>query len=367
MTGLTPLLAMGALAWVGVLAMLPRRERDSARLAALAALTAVQVGLGLAPAGLALGLVWAAEGMLSLAVLPAGPARRLAAPWLLLAGGFGAVGAGLGGVAGGSLVLLAVAIRLGVPPFHSWIVGAWTLGPTTWAVALACPMAAFAFLARTPLGESPWLGGPVTIGISLAAGLAAALALVQRELTRAVGLLAASVASSVLVGMIDTDPTGHLGAMMMWGLTATALVGLGGVTVALRSRLGPVDVSRFGGRVDSAPALAILFLVFGMAAVGAPGTADFVSGELVLHGGLAHHPAALLLYAGVLSLQAYVVLHLFLRVFYGPPPAVAVPDATPRERVAFTLLAAVLVLGGLAPQVWIDGWLVTEAPGVYAP
>ncbi len=352
-----PRVMLTGLMLLSVFSVLPRRHVVAGTVPSLLALAAVHLGLAVSPHGAVSALLWAASCVLTVLVLPAGPGRRMAVPYLALAGGAGVAGLVLDGRAGDGLLVLAVALRMGVFPAHSWVVGAYTLAPTALAVAVTAPMSAVALVARTPLdlGEV----ASVALGAGLVAGavLTAGLALVQRELGRAVGFFTVSVEAVVLLGVLDTDHVGHLGGLMMWGVTGLALLGVGLVAAALRSRRGCLLLDDYQGLLNHVPVFAGLFLLFGLTAVGAPGTADFASEDLVLHGSMAHHPALLIAFISAVSLQGYTVLHLFYRVFFGPTPRRALPDALPRERVVLVMIAGLLILTGLAPQLLVHEWL----------
>lgn len=359
-----PRVAICGLITIVVFAVMPKRHASAGRTVALTALTASNLALVLAPTPVVAAIAWLASSALTALVLPQGPARRLALPYLALAAGTGVAGLTLAGDAGMALLLLAVALRLGVFPFHSWVVAAYHLAPTTLAVAITAPMSAIALIARTPLGLDGSIGTTVTALLAGSALLTAGLAIVQRDLTRATGFLTVSVQTVVLVGLLDSDDIGHMGGLMMWNLTGFALVGLGLVVAALRSRVGTISLSTYGGLLGATPVFATLFLLFGMAAVGAPGTADFASEDLVLHGAIAHHPALLLAFIAAVSAQGYAVLHLFFRVFYGPTSTLVLSDALRREKVALIGIGALLIISGLAPQLIVDSWL--EAPAASA-
>jgi NADH:ubiquinone oxidoreductase subunit 4 (subunit M) len=354
---------LGAMTIV-LFATLPRRITSWSLTVAIMALVAANLMVVVAPGRALTAVGWVASCLLTSAVLPSGQARRLAFPYLVLAAGAGVAGLALDGIAGMSLLLLAVAVRLGVFPFHSWVVGAYQLAPTSVAVMVAAPMSAIALVARSPLGLDGTLGTSLTIALVVSAMIAGGLTLVQRELARAVGFLTVSVQTIVLVGLMDSDDIGHVGGLMMWNLTGLALMGLGLVVAALRSRVGPVSLVNHSGLMGQTPVFAALFLLFGLAAVGAPGTADFASEDLVLHGGMAHHPALLFLFISAVSIQGYAVMYLFFRVFYGPPSGLTMADAALRERIALIALGACLVLTGLAPQLIVDGWMANATPTV---
>ena len=96
------------------------------------------------------------------------------------------------------------------------------------------------------------------------------------------------------------------------------------------------------------------FLLFGLACVGLPGTIDFISEDLTLHGSIAHHPLLLIGFLSGVSLLGYAVLFLAFRIFLGPRPrslaSIRVPDALPREKLVLIAIAVLLLGGGLMPQ-----------------
>ncbi len=354
-----PRLSLAGMCLAAVFLVMPRRHGSWPLTIALVALALSHVALACAPASL-VGVFWALSCSVTALAIPAGSARRVALPYLAFAAGVGLGGTVLGGDVGLALLVLAVAVRLGVFPFHSWVVASYHHAPTTIAVAVAAPMAAIVLVARTPMGFEGNLGLAITVFLAAAAIVTAALAIVQSELARAVGFVTVSVQTIVFLAVLDADHIGHLGGLMMWSVTGIALVGLGLVTAAIRSRVGDLDIDDYAGLLERAPVLGGLFLLFGLAAVGAPGTADFASEDLVLHGALAHHTGLLLLFISAVSVQGYAVLHLFYRVFFGPPRKMPVSDAMPREALALSMLGALLLGTGLAPQLLVNGWLVFE-------
>ena len=347
----------GVMLWC-VFMVLPRRHESETSTSSLLALAAVHIALVVSPEPWISAVLWVLGAFFTAVVLPAGPARRLAIPYLLLSSVVGVIGLFIGGPYAVIFLLLAVMTRMGIFPFHSWVVGIYTLAPTTIAVALVAPMAALSLVARTPLAMEDEFGIGIAVFLVLGALLTGALSIVQRTLSRGVGMLTVSIQTSVLLGVLEGDNIGHLGGLMMWGITGLSLLGIGLVAAALISRRGEIRIDTYAGLLERAPIFGALFLMFGLAAVGAPGTADFASEDLVLHGGMAHHPVLLFLFISALSTQGYSVLHLFYRVFFGPPDLGYFQDAMLRERIALVGLAALLVLLGLAPQILIDGWLL---------
>jgi NADH-quinone oxidoreductase subunit M len=178
----------------------------------------------------------------------------------------------------------------------------------------------------------------------------AALAIVQRDLRGLIGTLAMSQSALVLGGLAGTLPMELNGAFCVWISSGLALTGIGLVAWALESRAGPIRLDTPQGRFWDAPELAALFLLFGLAGIGLPGTLSFVADDLIVSGSLDEqlHAGLLVILATVLS--GIAMMRGWFHVFGGPVE----PDGPrhailPRERVALTVLLAVLFLLGIWP------------------
>ncbi|MBK8409875.1 MAG: hypothetical protein IPL19_18080 [Sandaracinaceae bacterium] len=145
-----------------------------------------------------------------------------------------------------------------------------------------------------------------------------------------------------------------MGGLAMWAASTLALTGFSVVVWGLLTRRGDIDLTQHSGLHDAMPTLGAGFLLFGLACVGLPGTIDFISEDLTLHGSIAHHPLLLLGFLGGVSLLGYAVLFLAFRIFLGPRPralrSIRVPDALPREKWVLVAVAVLLLAGGLMPQ-----------------
>lgn len=269
-----------------------------------------------------------------------------------------APGAGLTGAAGGWLVTLAVMIRKGIVPFHSWYPALFTAAPMSAALAATMPQVASYAAVRLLVGHAEGVG-PELVVLSQAAlvtaAYGAALAVVQRDVRGLVGTLALSQSAMVLAGLSGGLPMELCGALAVWVSSGLSLTGIGLVTWALESRAGALDLESPQGRFADAPALAAFFLLFGLASLGFPGTLSFVADDLIVAGSLGDQP-----HAGVLVIVATVfsgiaVVRGWFRIFGGP----ATPDAPRhqilrRERLPLGLLVAVLFGLGLWPGPFVQ-------------
>jgi NADH-quinone oxidoreductase subunit M len=257
------------------------------------------------------------------------------------------------GMAGGWLVAVAVMIRKGIVPFHSWYPALFAGAPMSTALRATQPQVAAYTAVRLLVGHAD--GVPHELQLLSALALVtsvygAALALVQRELRGFIGALAMSQSALVLAGLSGTLPMELTGAFCVWISGGLALTGIGLVTWALESRAGTIPLDTLQGRFWDAPSLAAFFLLFGMAAIGFPGTLSFVADDLIVSGSLDQNMFAGLMVIASTVLGGIAVMRCWFTVFGGPTATDHPQHAIlPRERASFTILLAVLFGLGLWP------------------
>jgi NADH-quinone oxidoreductase subunit M len=130
-----------------------------------------------------------------------------------------------------------------------------------------------------------------------------------------------------------------------------SLGGFGLVLRALEARRGRLSLADYQGLYDSSPALAVCFLLTGLASVGFPGTLGFVSAELLVDGAIKANLYVGLAVIAAGALNGIAVVRAYLLLFTGKrhTPAVSLRIGT-RERVAVLTLSALILGGGLFPQ-----------------
>lgn len=146
---------------------------------------------------------------------------------------------------------------------------------------------------------------------------------------------------------------GRAGGVAHWAAWVLAIGGFVLAAGAVISRLGPVDLRKSHALQERTPRLAGLFLLLGFATAAGPGTVDFVSADLMLHGTVGHHWPQLLMLITVMGVQGMNVLRWTFQVFTGPAPLFADPrQAMPlrgREHLALLAVLVVLLIGGAVP------------------
>lgn len=260
---------------------------------------------------------------------------------------------GLLGTVGGWLVALAVMIRKGIFPFHSWYPALFEGAPMSTALLATMPQVASYTAVRLLVGHADGVPHELEMLSAFAlftAAYGAALAIVQRDLRGFIGMLAMSQSALVLAGLAATVPMELTGALCLWLSSGLAISGIGLVCWAIESRAGPIALDTLQGRFWDAPALAGFFLLFGMAAIGLPGTLSFIADDLIVSGSLDDHLGAGLLVIASTVLSGIAVMRCWFHVFGGRPE----PDSPRhailvREQVPLTALVVVLFALGLWP------------------
>ena len=266
-------------------------------------------------------------------------------------------GCGVVGNAGGWLVALAVLVRKGIVPFHSWYPALFSGAPMSTALAATMPQIAAYTAVRLLIGHADHGHGVAWELVVLSqlalvtAAYGGALAIVQRDLRGLIGTLAMSQSALVLAGLAGKLPMELNGAFCIWISSGLSLTGIGLVAWALESRAGPLSLETPQGRFRDSPALAALFLLFGLASIGLPGTLSFVADDLIVSGSLDDRLHAGLLVIASTVLSGIAVMRGWFMIF-GGPAAVDGPRhlMLPRERVALTALLVPLFVLGMFPS-----------------
>jgi NADH:ubiquinone oxidoreductase subunit 4 (subunit M) len=249
-------------------------------------------------------------------------------------------------------LLVAIMIRSGIAPFHSWVPDLFEHATFGTALLFVAPVVGAYAAVRLvlPIASDSVLH---TMGlISLVTAVyAAGMALVQTEARRFFCYLFLSHSALVLVGLNMATPLGLTGALCVWLSMTLALGGLGLTLRALEGRCGRLSLADFQGLYEHTPNLAMCFVLTGLASVGFPGTFGFVGGEVLVDGAVETYPyvgiAVVLASAlnGIAIVKAYFLLFTGRQYFSTISLKIRV-----RERYAVLTLAALILIGGLIPQ-----------------
>jgi NADH-quinone oxidoreductase subunit M len=257
-----------------------------------------------------------------------------------------------------ALLLLGLAVKAPLPPFHGWMPETMGEGPAPLgALVVGFKIGAWGLLRLlAPLAPSafaelaPWLGA-WAVGGAAYAGL---VALRQPSLRRLVAWLGVSHVGIVVLAIASREPSGVQGALLAlahFPLASSALVLLAGW---LHDRLRTEDLAHLGGIAARAPRFAALLVLGLAAAAGLPGTSGFVGELLALVSAFRAWPVAGALAVVALAFGVVAVVRAGAAILGGRPAGPGVTelrDATGAESAPVLMLLAVSVLLGLVPSV----------------
>ena len=263
---------------------------------------------------------------------------------------------------------VAMAIKVPMLPFHTWLPDAHVEAPTAGSVILAAillKMGSYGFVRfcipffpTASIYLAPLIGVIAVAGI-IYGGLVAA---VQTDVKKLVAYSSVSHMGFVMLGIFALTPEGMTGAtlqMVNHGLSTGALFLIVGMLYERRhTRL----IGEFGGISKVMPIFSAFFLVVALSSLGLPGLNGFVGEFLVLAGSFvsrASYPNVLwasFAATGVV-LAAIYLLWMFRRVMHGPITKEEnrnLKDLGAREIAILAALVAPIVFIGVHPQPFLS-------------
>jgi NADH-quinone oxidoreductase subunit M len=249
-------------------------------------------------------------------------------------------------------LLAAVLLRCGAVPAHCWLTDWFEHASFGNALLFVTPLAGVYAAVRLVLPVAPdWVLQGIGLVSLTTAVYAAGMAVVQREARRFFAYLFLSHASLVLVGLELHTAISLTGALALWVSVALSLAGFGLTLRSLEARFGRLSLADFHGLYNQSPALAVCFLLTGLASVGFPGTLGYVAAELLVEGVVEASPYLGLAVVLAAALNGIAVVRAYFALFTGARHASTVSLALGlRERLAVLTLAALILGGGLFPQ-----------------
>lgn len=249
-------------------------------------------------------------------------------------------------------LLVAVLIRSGIVPFHCWMTDLFEHATFGTALLYVTPLAGAYAAVRLVLPIAPdWVLRSIGVISLITAVYAGGMSLVQREGRRFFCYLFLSHSALVLVGLEMVTPIGLTGALCMWLSIGLALGGFGLTLRALEARRGRVSLAEYQGLYEHTPTLAMCYALTGLASIGFPGTFGFIGTELLVDGAVETFPYIGVAVVVAAALNGIAVVYSYFLLFTGTRYASSVHlGIGRRERFAVLTLAALLLIGGIAPQ-----------------
>ena len=278
-------------------------------------------------------------------------------------------------VAGGLVLLalvLGLAIKTPVVPFHTWLPPAHTDAPAVGSAVLAgvlLKMGTYGFL-RIALPILPdawrtWSWAIVALGV-ISVIYGALVALAQTSFKRMIaytsvnhmGYVLLAIGAAGLSRLGDEQAralavTGAVTQMVSHGVITGALFLLAGV---LYRRGDSYEMDEYGGLARQTPRFAGVTAIAAFASLGLPGLSGFVAEFQIFTGSLRPAPIAVAIALLGIIITAGLFLSALQRMFLGQPQGRqnGAADLTRSEAGAIVPLLGVSVLLGLFPRFFLD-------------
>jgi len=265
------------------------------------------------------------------------------------------------------LLLAGFAVKLPVFPLHTWLPDAHTDAPTAVSVVLAgalLKMGGYGMI-RVCVTIFPGVArnyAPILLALAVINVVyGAAVTLRQTDLKRLIAYSSISHMGFVLLGIFALGQVSLTGAalqMVSHGLITGLLFAMAGLVI---HNAGERDLRKLGGLARYMPAIAVIFTIAGLGAMGVPTTSGFIAEFMVFLGSFSSTAVAgvqiftVVCLLGILLAAGYI-LWMLQRVFYSPvlEQFSGVKDAGWLEKVYSSIFIAVIFLIGVYPTILTD-------------
>jgi NADH-quinone oxidoreductase subunit M len=263
---------------------------------------------------------------------------------------------------------IALAVKVPLFPFHSWLPDAHTEAPTAGSIILAgvlLKMGTYGFMRfNLPLFPEASVQYAPVIAVLAIIGIiyGAIVSFAQTDVKKLVAYSSVSHLGFVMLGIFSLNEAGLQGAILQGvnhGLSTGALFFLVGV---LYERRHTRQMSDYGGVWVAMPIFSVMSLIIVLSSMGLPGLNGFV-GEFTILLGSMGATAALGQNAWIYTafattgviLAAVYLLWMFQRVFMGPldkPENQALEDVNGREIAIMVAFLIFIFWIGILPSGW---------------
>lgn len=191
--------------------------------------------------------------------------------------------------------MLALLIKMPIPPLHGWMPITYRSAPLPVLIVLSAvvsKLGAYGFLRIVlpiiPEGAQSFQTVMLILAL-VAIFYGSIMAFSQNQTRLIVGYSSIAQLGFILLGIFALDPKGSEGAvlqMLNHGLVVIAVFLIIGF---LAARVGSEELAKMGGLAKRAPVFAALFLLVAYATLAMPGTPNFVGETYILFGAFSTH------------------------------------------------------------------------------
>jgi NADH-quinone oxidoreductase subunit M len=279
-----------------------------------------------------------------------------------------------------ALLIVGFGVLVSLFPFHSWAAPAYASAPAPTAMLHAGVLKKFGLygllriaIPLVPEGMNAWLTPLLVllVGNILWVGL---VTINQKRLDLMLGnssvmhmgyIFLAIAALAAVNGDVSLNPIAQPAAVLLMFAHGISIAMLFGLADRIERNTGTLELSDLGGLAKSAPGMAFLFGMVGMASIGLPGLANF-AGEVMVFlsafrnydpaAGLGPVQIACILAIWGVVISAVYMLRAYRKIFQGPAVRATetAADLTFADRIPVLLLAVALLAVGLYPNLLLQ-------------
>jgi len=264
-----------------------------------------------------------------------------------------------------AVVVAAMAVLLGVVPFHVWLPPLAEWGPPVVTAVLAGPVSATVWyrllhaLQRYPwIGADPRVASLLVIGATWTAIVGAALAFSQRKLGRLMAYAAISDLGVILMGTGATASPFHQPSLYHWVTRCVTLALMAMCVSALRHALGGTGMDDLRSAARRFPVTTLGLLVSGLSLAGLPLTAGSIGRWIMLRSAAPTDLWLILALPGSSAATGWAFLRFIIQML-----APSEEPRGPRERLLPSIIIALTTLLLLA-LTWYARPVLDLVPGL---
>ena len=268
------------------------------------------------------------------------------------------------------IILLGFGIKMPLVPFHTWLPDAYVEAPTPVSMLLGgivSKLGAYGLI-RFGLGlfpdawviVAPWLA----IVAVVTAIYGSLIAIVQTDIKKTIAYSSVAHLSYVLLATAAGTSLSVLGAvyqMVAHGLILALLFNLVGI---IEVKTGTRDLNKLKGLLNpkrGLPFVGAMSILTMMASAGIPGMVGFIGEFLSFQGSYTTFPIATLICLASTGLTSVYFILIINRTFFGKlaDDLTYLPKVTTAERIPAIILATLIVLLGIQPNILISHTQIT--------
>lgn len=274
-----------------------------------------------------------------------------------------------------ALLLVGFGVLVSLFPFHSWAAPAYASAPTPVAMLHAGVLKKFGLYGLlklfplVPAGLQHWLTALIVLllGNILWVGM---VTINQKRLDTMLanssvmhmGYVFLAIAALIAAGSTTANAIALPAAVILMFGHGVSIALLFALSDRINSKTGSLRMEELGGLAKSAPGLAFLFGLAGMASIGLPGLANFAGEAAVFLSGfknwVAGEPLGVVQIGTILAIFGVVISAIYMlrairNIFHGEPVAAtqSASDLSREEKLPAIILAVALLVVGLYPNI----------------